>query len=322
MIAVTSLVLSTLVRPQDSAVTLERKFRTGESRKYQVRSHLMMETTETGQPVAIPEEVSFEYDFTTKVTAVQPSGFAQVEYTRPALVLVEGETFDQPSRRRNLTSNDRLSFTLSPINEVTDITDLAAKPKNKKGGGHAYYVMSRDAVPSAAESLPFATALYQMAVMVGSPASSLDFSPKLPFEPVIVGSVWRKTVSYSPQALKGNTTGQQAVQRVDMTYKYVGRQVVAGRPVIRIEGSIDLETDATRFVADSLLKSVAESPVKALKVSLHGKVIFDLDPVDLHTIRATGKTSGNYDLRIEDEGELVQVTQKITGTASLKQVTN
>ena len=106
-----------------------------------------------------------------------------------------------------------------------------------------------------------------------------------------------------------------------MTYKYVGRQVVAGRPVIRIEGSIDLDTDATRFVADSMAMSLAESPVKSLKVSLHGKVTFDLDAVDLHTIRADGKTNGNYDLKVENQGHLVQVNQKITGSASMKLVT-
>ncbi|MFX8308801.1 hypothetical protein ABTL21_19305, partial [Acinetobacter baumannii] len=86
MITLTSLLLATAVARQDSPVTLERKFKKGETRKYQVRSHLLLETTEPGQPVPLPEEVSFEYDFTTKVTDVQESGFATMEYSRPALV--------------------------------------------------------------------------------------------------------------------------------------------------------------------------------------------------------------------------------------------
>ncbi|WP_131818393.1 hypothetical protein, partial [Planctopirus hydrillae] len=103
---------------------MERKFKKGETRKYQVRSHLLLETTEPGQPVPLPEEVSFEYDFTTKVTDVQESGFATMEYSRPALVQIDGETFDKPPRSRNLLTNERIGLTISPINEVSDVKEL------------------------------------------------------------------------------------------------------------------------------------------------------------------------------------------------------
>lgn len=301
MITLTSLLLATTLQGQDAPVTLERKFKKGETRKYQVRSHLLLETTETGQPVALPEEVSFEYDFTTKVTDVQESGFATVEYRRPALVQIDGETYDKPPRSHTLVSNEKMALTISPINEIGDVKELKAV---RGGVGN----------PLSFQSLPFSTQLYQMAVMIGGPDSSIDFNPKLPFEPVSPGATWKKTVNYTPQNLKGDKTGKQAVQRVDMTYTYVGRQ----QGYIRVRGSLNLDTDATRFVADSMGLAVGQSPVKSLQVQLKVNVDFDLDPNDLHTVKASAKSNGMYRLQVQRGEQILEVNQKITGTNTLK----
>lgn len=302
MITLTSLLLATAVARQDAPVTLERKFTKGETRKYQVRSHLLLETSETGQPVALPEEVSFEYDFTTKVTDVQESGFATIEYNRPALVQIDGETFDRPPRSRNLLTKERIGLTISPINEISDVKELKA--------------MTRMPIATAQQGLPYATQLYQMAVMIGGPDSSIDFNPKLPFEPVSPGATWKKTVNYTPQNLKGDKSGKQAVQRVDMTYTYVGQQ----QGYIRVQGTLNLNTDVTRFVADSMGLAVAQSPVKGLQVKLKVTVDFDLDPKDLHTVKASAKSTGNYHLQIQRGDQSLQVDQKITGTNTMKLV--
>ena len=315
MITLTGLALATLLRPyaaQDAAVTLERKFVKGETRKYQVRSHLTIETDETGSPVAIPEEVSFEYDFTSKVTDVMQSGFAAIDYRRPALVQIDGETFDAPPRSHALTSNEHIALTLSPINEVTEMKTVS--------GTHATLMFRREEPTTLLQALPFSTSLYQMAVMIGGPDSSIDFNPKLPFEPVAPGATWKRTVSYTPQSLKGNASGKQAVQRVDMTYTYVGRKTVGGATVVRIEGALNLDTDVTRFVADSMGLPMDRSPVKSLKVVLHGKILFDLSPADLHTIRASATSNGDYLLMVQRGNQMLQVHQKITGTNKLKSV--
>lgn len=307
MITLTSLLLAGALARQDAPVTLERKFTKGETHKYQVRSHLLLETTETGQPVALPEEVSFEYDFTTKVTDVQESGFATVEYRRPALVQIDGETFDKPPRSHNLLTDEKVALTISPINEVSEARELKAI---RFGSGPVQQLAS----------LPYATQLYQMAVMIGGPDSSIDFNPKLPFEPVAPGATWKKTVNYTPQNLKGDKSGKQAVQRVDMTYTYVGRQTMSGREYVRVRGNLNLDTDMTRYVADSMGVGVGQSPVKGLQVKLNVVVDFDLDPVTLATFRAKAKSNGSYLLQVQRGDRTLQVEQKITGTNSLKQI--
>ena len=158
MVTLASLVLAAALHPrQDGAQTLERKFTKGETRRYQVRTKLQLETDGTNQPIGIPEDVAFDYDFTTKVTDVLQSGFAVMDYRRPALIQTDGETFDTPPRSHNLITNEHIALTLSTINEVTDLKEMKIYGMRAAGGS----------LDSPLQTLPFATPMYQMAVMIG-----------------------------------------------------------------------------------------------------------------------------------------------------------
>ena len=305
------------------AVTLERKFSKGSTYSYTVKSHMLTETSQTGGVSGIPQEVDYVYKFAAKIVDVQKSGFASIDYTRPNITEIQGETFERGPVTRVIPLDMHLTMQLSPINEVTDVKELSkkadSKPKGKLKKAGQLMAITRLGAGVARQNLPFLTDLQRTALFIGSPVDGLDFSPKLPIEPVKIGGTWKRTVSYQPQDLAGNKHGKQAVQRVDMVYTYLGPKFVGDREIQSVHAEINLDTDATQFVADSLEMTKAESPVKSMLVKLKSDFDFQLDAVDFHTLGITGRTTGAYTVQFITGNQLIDFTQKLTGKTSVTQ---
>ncbi len=302
-------------------VELVRKFTKGEKLAYQVRSHLLLERSSYQFPIGIPNELDINYDSTMLVKDVKADGFASVEYRRPTITEIEGETAESPPKSKTEKVDFNLTMTLSPINEVTEMSKIE-DPKTKKGGGGGgggllLADLPVGLAPKARQAaLSFVTDLYRLALCIGSLDSSLEFNPKLPLDEVKVGDTWKRTVSYQPQALKGEG-GKQAVQRLDLTYRYDGPMQVKGKNIERVSASLSLDTDAADFVNKSMGTTSSKSGLKALKLKINSTIIFDLEPKTLKTLSAKADTKGSWTMFVIQLGDQPAVEEKITGNSTL-----
>jgi hypothetical protein len=162
--------------------------------------------------------------------------------------------------------------------------------------------------------------VYRMALFVGSPDSSLDLSPKLPLEEVKVGDTWKRTVSYQPQTLKG-AGGKKAIQRLDYVYTYLGTTVVNGRPIVRISGALDLDTDLGAYL-NQLLKEegVQDSPIKAMPLKVKGRIQFELDAKTLRTLKADATTEGSFQVFLTGMPDRPIEEERFKGTTTMREV--
>jgi len=97
---------------------------------------------------------------------------------------VLGETHDAPAKTRVEKVNMNLLLTLSPINEI-----LNSKDDNVKKQGRDT-VQPTFAVAATRQDISleaFTGELHRLALFLGSLDSSLDFSPKLPYDAVKPG---------------------------------------------------------------------------------------------------------------------------------------
>jgi len=297
-------------------IELQRKFTQGQKLTYQVKSHILVEHSEINLPIGIPEELDINYESSLLFKEVKPTGFATVEYRRPTMVEITGETAQSAPKSKTEKVDINYTMQLSPINEITE----AVKLEDKKGGTSKLmrsYTALPVAPPTAQLIGQFSGELYRLALWIGSMETSLEFNPKLPFEDVKPGDTWKRTVSYQPQALKGGK-GKQAVQRLDLTYKYEGRAQVNGKEVERITATVKLDTDAAPFVNQLLDMKPGESGLKALKLKMDSNLVFDLDPKTLLTLTAKSKSKGSWSLYLTRFGDQPRVEEQITGESSLK----
>ncbi|MBX3110761.1 MAG: hypothetical protein KF857_02030 [Fimbriimonadaceae bacterium] len=311
---VTAVAIAALLNQGD--IELQRKFTKGETVNYSVRSHILVEHSQYNQPIGIPEELDINYDSKVVFKDVKPTGFATIEYYRPTMTEIQGETAASPPKSKTDKVDLAFTMTMSPINEITDVTKI----DGKKGGtdkllrGYAGMPVS----PATAQALSgFQGELYRLALWINSLDTSLEFNPKLPFEEVKPGATWKRTVSYQPQALKGGN-GKQAVQRLDMTYKYEGRTQSKGQEVERVTATVHLDTDAAPFIDQLLGAKPGQSGLKAFKLKMDSTLTFDLDPKTFATIRATAKSKGSWSLYLVRLGDQPAVEEQITGESSLK----
>ncbi|MCW5937463.1 MAG: hypothetical protein KIT11_09175 [Fimbriimonadaceae bacterium] len=307
--------IALLVLGQDAEVELYRQFTPGASSSFQVRSHLLSEVKVYPMAYFLPSEVNVDYDFSVNHATAKAEGFSTVSYKRPAMKITEGETADHPPRATTEKVDWNFVFTLSPINEVTDIKEskaarqasLAAVPLSGVFGGQeppGFERMFRE--------------IQMLAIFGGNLESALDLNPKLPIEPVKPGDTWHKTVGFQPRELKG--TGRQAVQRLDYEYTYNGLETVNGKRIHRVTAKLDLDTDALPWMLQSSGMGREDSDLKALKLRLAATIVFDLDEKTKETLTADARSSGGVVFDFESiEGES-DIEIRLTGKSTMRRV--
>lgn len=313
---VTALLAAAVAIPQAEPVELYRQFTKGEKLDYQIRSHLQTEVKQIGMAYFQPQELDINYDFSLEVQNVKNEGFAQVIYRRPTMTQIDGETADSAPVKSTEKVDWNLSMTISPINEITDLKDLSqAKARTP--------LFSRLASPAPAPgvgqmSLPFVQDLYQMALFIGSMDSNLDLSPKLHYAEVAPGDTWQRTVSYQPQAVKGDKDKQQ-VQRLDYTFTYNGLVDYEGKKAHKITGTLHLDTDAAKFINQMQGTLPSQSGLEKLPLKLDQEIVFLLDEKTKHTLSARATSTGGWYVKVAGVDQPVR-EEKIRGRTTLKLV--
>lgn len=299
-------------------IELYRQFKAGEKLTYAVESHILTEQQQYGFPYFLPQEFDIKYGFTIAVKEMKADGFAELEYLRPTMTFIDGETAELPPKSKTEKVDWRLLLTLSPINEVTNVRDLNP-PKPPTGGTGRLSAITPGRFGSLRQDSVgrMIGELHSLALFAGNLDSALDLSPKLPVDEAVPGDTWQRTVSYQPRQLKG--TDRQAVQRLDYTYTYEGLVESGGKKVHRITGKLSLETDAAKFINQSLGMKPERSGLKALNLKLDTTIRFDLDEKTKHTLRAVGESTGGFTIEVTqlDGPALVE---KITGRTEMRLV--
>lgn len=275
-------------------VDLERVFVKGEKSQYSVDSSLNYESRQAGLNTFIPEDLDIKYKFTTEVLALKNDGYCEMSYRRPTMTTIEGETAESPPKTKIDKVDYNLRLDVSPINEITKVVDLnPPKTPPKKDG----LWMTPGGGLSAAQVGQFTQEIFRLALFIGSLDSALDFSPKLPFEPVTVGETWKRTVGYSPQALKGKDN-RSAVQRLDYVFTYKGVQESGGKQIHRITATLELDTDAAPFINQSLGMTPEQSGLKSMQLKLSASIDFDLDLKSRKTLLAVAESTGGISVTL------------------------
>lgn len=278
--------------PFQSSVKLNRTFAKGEKGEYEVKSSINSESRFSGLETWMPEDFDFQYRFTYEVTAMKADGICEMRYKRPTITEIEGETVDSQPKRRIQKLDWDLSLTVSPINELLNVKDLAKKPDVKKPPPKVTAILA--AGGRAQDPIgDFISEVHRLALFVGSLDSSLDFSPKLPFDEVKIGDTWKRTVGYSPQKLRGKGD-KVAVQRLDYTFTYRGLVDSDGTKVQRVTADLELKTDLATFIHQTFDLKPSESGLKEIPLSFKATVDYDLDPKTHKTLRASAQSSGEF----------------------------
>jgi hypothetical protein len=278
-------------------VELERVFVKGEKSQYSVESVLNMESRQYGLNTFMPEDLDINYKFTTEVLALKTDGYCEMSYKRPTMTTIEGETAESPPKTKVDKVGIDLRLDVSPINEITKVVDLnppkpPAKTPPKKDG-----LWMGPKGPAAVQLGQFTQEIFRLALFLGSLDSSLDFSPKLPFEPVKVGETWKRTVGYSPQALQGKE-GKSAVQRLDYVFTYAGVQESGGKQVHRVTANLALDTDIGPFINQMMGTTPEQSGLKSMQLKLDATIDFDLDLKTRKTLKAVAQSKGGITVMI------------------------
>jgi hypothetical protein len=288
------------VQAQDAPVSLGRVFAKNEKLAYDVKSSLHSEHKMRGLDTWIPEDLDLNYGFTTVVEAMKADGIAVVRYQRPIMHEIEGETFNAPPQDHVIKSNLDLRLTVSPINEILEMKDLAPKtpkPEAESGSELLRFAGGRRQKSTTGILGQFVSEMYRLSLFAGSFESSLDFAPKTPVDPVKVGETWKHTVGYQPQALKGKGN-KQAVQRLDYTFTYKGIVESEGKKVYRVEGSLDLKTDLGDFVNQLVGMKPEDTGLKKVPLHMKSTIEFDLDMKTRTTILAQAVTECGFGLYV------------------------
>lgn len=317
MLACTLLALSFVSVDTGSAATLSRVFTRGEKLGYRVNSSLHIDRRGRGLDTFIPEQMDVQYGFTLEVRELKADGIAVVHYKRPTLTTIQGETFSAPERRKTEKVNYDLLLTISPVNDILEIKDLAKKPAAKKG--EARWITPAGRQIGANIVGQFVGEIYRLALFVGSFDSALDFSPRLPLDQVKVGDTWKKTVSYQPQQLKGKK-GEQAVQRLDYTYTYRGAMKVGAKSVERVEATLSLNTDVGHFINQLYDLKPEDTGLKGIPLKMEAKIEFNLDPKTKRTLSADAVSEGGFKIVLTDDPESPLEEENLRGRTHLKLV--
>jgi hypothetical protein len=306
-----------LVATVHGETTLERKFRAGEKSTYEVRSTLQAERRGGALRTFIPEEIELSYRFTTEVTRLLADGIAEMRYRRPTMTEVLGETFERPPRSRVEKIDLNYTLQVSPINEILDAQEVKPATPPRRSGR---WIIDPLTHHQDEESIitPFIGDLYRLSLFIGSLDSSLDFSPKLPLEPITVGGTWKRTIGYSPQRLDGR--GRSAVQRIDMVYTYMGEVIVNGRKQQRVRAAAALDTDAAPFVFQVIGVKPEESELKSVLLKLEAQIDFDLDPKTFKTLLAVATSTASIRVVLRGSDDVADFEERLKGRTTMRLV--
>ena len=300
-------------------VVLRRRFTPGETLSYAVRAAYTSEERGGELLTFVPSDVEQAYTFTLAVTKPKADGFVEATYRRPRLVFTIGDTVERGPVAKTIPLNQVVDLTLSPVNEITDVTDRS--PKDKKGGA---LLVARPA-PAQAEGVilsvvsEFVQEIQRISFFLGSLQTSLDLAPRLPLEAVRPGDTWKSTVGYSPQKLKGQGA-KMATQRLDYTYTYDGLVESRGKTVQRITAKLALKTDLAEFgkqIAEQY--GAGDSIITKAPVTLEATIAYDLDPKTLHTLRAVANSKNSFGIYVKGLATPVQ-EERAEGTTTLRLV--
>jgi hypothetical protein len=294
--------ISALLSPQakDAPVSLGRVFVKNEKLAYDIKSSLHSEHRLRGLDTWIPEDLDLNYAFTTVVEQMKADGIAVMHYQRPVMHEIEGETFNSPPKDNVIDSKLDFRLSVSPINEILEMKDLAEKPAKspKKSDDNVFRTSATKRQESMAGILSqFVSEMYRLSLFAGSFETSLDFAPRTPFDPVKVGETWKETVGYQPQKLKGKGN-KQAVQRLDYTFTYKGIVDSEGKKVYRVEGTLDLKTDLGDFVNQLVGMKPEDTGLKKVPLTMKSTIEFDLDMKTRNTILAEATTDCGFGLYV------------------------
>ncbi|MBN9503928.1 MAG: hypothetical protein BGO01_11810 [Armatimonadetes bacterium 55-13] len=293
-------VLSVSAPSQGEGVLLARVHKMGEKLEYSIKSSLSAQHRQRGLETWIPEDFDINYGFTTEVKALKADGIADMIYKRPTMTMITGETFDSPPKTEVEKTNLNFLMTVSPANEILGTKDLNPPKKEtpKKKGGSALWRTS-----AAGRQIPmigqFIQEIHRLSLFAGSFDSSLDFSPRFPFQKLKVGDTWKRTVGYSPQKLKGKD-GKTVVQRLDYTYTYKGVVDSNGKKVQRVEGDCVLNSDLATFINETFDVNSDVTGLKTIPLKFKAHIDFDLDPATMKTLTAIAQTEGGFQVIITD----------------------
>ncbi len=298
---------------QAKPVTLTRTYVLGEKSTYRVRADIQIQVRAGELRTFIPQDEGLEYDFTTEVKQLKPDGIADVIYRRPTIKVIEGETFDSGIKTTTEKINFNYLLTMSPINEVLADKDLNP-PKKEKAGADKLNLATKSALAKRAQDFfgVFIEEVQRLSVFIGSLDSSLDFNPKFPFDEVVVGDSWKRTVGFQPQKLKG-TDGKQAVQRLDITYTFKGTTKRGPKDVYRIDADLNHETDLSQFLNQLAEVDEEVTGIKRFPLRLKAKVTYDIDPATGKTLGAVAESEGGFELVLTEQENDPLVEQKLKG---------
>lgn len=310
----------TLAKPTP-AVELYRQWKEGTTLSYQVLSHLYTESRDFQSTIFIPDEMDQNYDFTFNVKKVTGEGFATVEYKRPKVQIIEGETVDSPPVTKYEELNEHLEIEMSPVNALTAIKDLSPKKPEKDGGGlaRAMLRMRNAGVPVETQQVvgSFIGDLYRMALFIGDPETSVDFGPFLPLLEVEVGDTWKHTAAYQPQKLK-DKKGKMAPQRIDYVYTYKGVGELNGKKVHQISATLSLDTDIAPYINDLLGMPPSRTGLRGLKMKMQANMDFDLDFDTKHTLAVRANSAGSFVIEITQLQDVPFIEENVKGRTRLK----
>ncbi len=296
-----------------STVSLSHVHHKGEKLNYEVKSHISVEHRQMGLRTFIPEDLDIQYKFSTEVLELKPEGIVDLRYERPTMTEIRGETYESPPKTTIDQINLKYLLTVSPINEILKSKSLDKATDGKKIKHRA---LIQDQVPQV--KVPnigrYVQELYRLALFIGSLDSSLDFNPKLPYDPVKVGDTWKRTVGYSPQ--KVGNTDRAAVQKVDYIYTFKGLIENQGKKYYRINASINLDTDMAPFI-NQLFEKPEESGIKSIKLKMIGSIDFDLDMATNRTVRASADSEGAFSIEATDSPNEAMFEEKLKGHTDL-----
>lgn len=303
LLSMIPLVLSTsslnTVQAGGEAISLSRKFLANQVLDYSVEGNLTVEQRAGDLQTFIPEDITQRYGFTLTIQKPKVDGIVQALYQRPNITQVT-ESAGEPPQTIKFPLNYKLQMDVSPVNDVLDVIDLTPKEPKKKGSQRAtFHLLQDNLTDNVAAGLlgQFVGEMYRLALFTGNLDSSMDFAPKLPLDKVKVGDTWKRTVGFTPQ--KNKVDANQAVQRLDYTYTYKGKMNnSAGKEVLRISAEFSTKADLAAYAAQLLGEKNASGEIKKLPLELSASIDFDLDPVTHHTLRASAKSVGKFEIYV------------------------
>ena len=306
---------------------LSRVFTKGETFRYQVRTELIIERKfpAFGEQTAVPESQGLEFTSSLEIKEVKGGGFATAIYRRPFMTLVLGETAAEPERRQRINTNFNLQMDISPINEVTALKDLnpPARPARPGGGSmNQLNVMMPQEDPRASIGAfveQFAGALYQFAFGVSSIDDGIDLSPKLPYEPVVVGEMWKRTVGFAPQ--RSGTGGRVENRRFDIEFTYAGPVQRNGRTMLLVNGLLKVDGDVAGFINQDAGRGAADTGIREFALKMEAKIAFYLEPKTRHTVEADVTTQGSMRLVVTQTATPL-MEEKFSGSLRMRRLAN